>query len=187
MWRVVEAYRGLSRSRPLSTAFVVTFAKGSASDMIAQTSFDGRRFDFQRNLSFAFFSGAYLGIGQHYIYNVVFTRVLGSGRDLGTATRKVAADAFVHVPFVYLMLYYPFEHFATGQGSPFQGLLKYKEEAPRVLTTYWMTWPPAHLISFTVLPTELRISFIAGLSFLWLIYLSYASHDRPPPKRDEAS
>tara|TARA_B110001452_G_scaffold221142_1_gene193593 strand:- start:11 stop:142 length:132 start_codon:yes stop_codon:yes gene_type:complete len=33
-----------------------------------------------------------------------------------------------------------------------------------------------HLTSFTVMPQELRISFVAGVSFVWLVYLSYASH-----------
>ena len=33
-----------------------------------------------------------------------------------------------------------------------------------------------HFISFTVMPQELRIGFVATTSFVWLIYLSYASH-----------
>ena len=47
-------------------------------------------------------------------------------------------------------------------------------------------WPPVHLISFTVMPKELRISFVACVSFVWLIYLSYASHKESDIERAEA-
>lgn len=61
-------YRAVARANPLTVSFVTTFVKGSASDAIAQTSFrsdheGGYDFDLQRNVAFAFFSGAYLGIG----------------------------------------------------------------------------------------------------------------------------
>ena len=36
--------------------------------------------------------------------------------------------------------------------------------------------PQVHLVSFTLMPIELRISFVASVSFVWLVYLSYASH-----------
>ena len=45
-----------------------------------------------------------------------------------------------------------------------------------VWQTYWSMWPPVHLLSFTVIPQELRISFVACVSFVWLVYLSNASH-----------
>merc|ERR1719433_247389 len=70
--------------------------------------------DWRRNAAFATFSGAYLGIGQHYVYNVAFTRLFGAGNDLKTASIKVFADATVHVPMIYLPLYYTFECTALG-------------------------------------------------------------------------
>lgn len=175
------AYRRLARGAPLSTAFAVTFCKGSAADAVAQLNEES--FDWRRNASFALFSGAYLGVGQHYVYNVAFPLLLGAGRDLMTGCKKVLVDALVHVPLVYLPLYYPFETVATGKGTPADGLRKYRDDAPKVLSTYWCTWPPVHLFSFTVLPTELRITFIASVSFLWLIFLSYASHDQDEKKQ----
>ena len=175
----MNAYRSLSRRAPLGTAFVTCFLKGSASDCVIQQT-ETPPFDWRRNCAFAFFSGAYLGIGQHFVYNVVFLRIFGSGRDFFTATKKVVADSFIHVPCLYLPLYYPFETVATGRGSVLDGLQRYVHDAPRVLTTYWCTWPPAHFLSFSVLPQELRIAFIASLSFVWLCYLSAVSHHNPP-------
>ena len=60
----------------------------------------GKTFSLARTLSFGFFSGAYLGCGQHFVYNVAFTRLFGSSQSLGTGAKKVAADAIVHVPFI---------------------------------------------------------------------------------------
>eukprot|EP00439_Symbiodinium_sp_Y106_P074806 s169_g14.t1 len=74
-----------------------------------------------RNSAFAFFSGAYLGIGQHFVYNVAFTRLFGPGMELRVGVQKVLADLFVHVPFMYLPLYYMFEDTALGIGNPEAG------------------------------------------------------------------
>ena len=200
-------YRKLSTRAPLGVAFATCFVKGSASDAVSQQVVEQRpALDVQRNTAFAFFSGAYLGCGQHFVYNVAFTRVFGSGRSAGVALCKVLTDAIVHVPCVYLPLYYAFETPALGKGSPYDGLVRYREDAYDVLTTYWSTWPAVHFVSFTMLPPEvrprrltaapplaseryrsarlpivhcqLRIAFVASASFLWLIYLSFASHKR---------
>lgn len=175
--RPLTAYRAASVSAPLTTAFATCFVKGSASDAIAQTQVERHeRFDWRRNVAFALFSGGYLGIGQHYVYNVAFTRLLGRGTDLATGLKKVVADSAVHVPMIYLPLYYPYKAMVLGDGSALDGLQRYRHDAYDVLTTYWSAWPAVHLCSFTVMPQELRISFVAGVSFVWLVYLSYASH-----------
>jgi hypothetical protein len=33
-----------------------------------------------------------------------------------------------------------------------------------------------HVVSFTLIPQELRIGFVATVSFVWLIILSFKSH-----------
>ena len=61
-------------------------------------------------------------------------------------------------------------------GTALDGLKRYRHDAYDVLTTYWCAWPAVHFTSFTIVPTELRVGFVACVSFCWLIYLSYASH-----------
>ena len=176
---MLQAYRRASRGAPAATAFATCVAKGSASDAIAQLQVERvDRIDWARNAAFAFFSGAYLGVGQHYVYNVAFTRLFGSQTNVATALRKVAADSFGHVPLLYLPLYYSFKAVALNEegGSVAGGLRRYRADAYDVLTTYWSAWPAVHLCSFTVMPTELRVGFVASVSFVWLVYLSYASH-----------
>ena len=113
----LRGYARASLRAPLAVAFGTCFLKGSASDAVAQKVVEEREtLDLRRNLAFATFSGAYLGIGQHLIYNVAFTRILGSGTDLLTGLKKVAADSIIHVPLIYLPLYYPFETYLTPNG-----------------------------------------------------------------------
>ena len=181
----LRGYRSASRAAPLTLAFATCWIKGSASDAVSQKVIEQREtLDLRRNLTFATFSGAYLGIGQHMVYNVAFTRLLGSGTDLLTGFKKVVADSAVHVPLIYLPLYYPFETVALGKGTVVDGLRRYRADAYDVLTTYWSTWPVVHLISFTAMPPELRISFVACVSFVWLVYLSWASHREIKPWDD---
>ena len=76
----LRAYRNASVSAPLTTSFATCLVKGSASDALAQYAIERReRLDLRRNAAFAIFSGAYLGIGQHLIYNVAFKRIFGPG------------------------------------------------------------------------------------------------------------
>ena len=134
--RPLLAYRTISRSAPLGTAFVTCFLKGSASDAVSQKVVEQReQMNWRRNVAFATFSGWYLGIGQHYVYNVLFTRVFGAGTDLATAMKKVVADSLVHVPCLYLPLYYPFEFVALGKGTAMDGLRRYRADSYDVLTT----------------------------------------------------
>lgn len=174
---MLHSFRSFARTAPLKSAFATCFVKGSASDLVAQTQVEKAiEFDWRRNLSFAFFSGAYLGIGQHYIYNIAFTRLFGAGHDFRTALKKVVADSLVHVPMIYLPLYYPFKAAVLGEGSALNGLRRYRADAYDVVTTYWTMWPMFHLFNFTLMPSELRISSIACVSFVWLVFLSYRSH-----------
>jgi len=120
------------------------------------------------------------------VYNVWFTRWFGPSQDFFTASKKVVADSTIHVPLMYLPLYYPFKAIVLGEGSATDGLRRYGEDAREVLTTYWSMWPPVHLVSFTVIPQELRIGFVACVSFVWLVYLSHASHASHPPSHTNA-
>merc|ERR1712232_1065349 len=131
--------------------------------------------DWRRNVSFATFSGAYLGCGQHYIYNVLFTRWFGVAKDMPTAVKKVLADGLWHVPCLYLPLYYAFEDTLLSTG-PIDGLKRYSEEWLDCMKPYWSMWTFFHLANFRFTPPELRIGLIACVSFVWLVVLSYVSH-----------
>eukprot|EP00442_Polarella_glacialis_P028583 CAMPEP_0115083744 /NCGR_PEP_ID=MMETSP0227-20121206/20776_1 /TAXON_ID=89957 /ORGANISM="Polarella glacialis, Strain CCMP 1383" /LENGTH=223 /DNA_ID=CAMNT_0002472277 /DNA_START=42 /DNA_END=713 /DNA_ORIENTATION=+ len=174
---LLQGYQRASAARPLGVAFITCGVKGAASDAVAQKVVERKEeFNFHRNCSFAFFSAAYLGVGQHMVYNVAFTRIFGAGTELRVAVPKVIADATVHVPLLYLPLYYMFADTALGIGSPESGLQRYQTEFWATCGAYWKVFPVFHLVNFTMTPPELRIGFVACVSFVWLIILSVMSH-----------
>mmetsp|Transcript_73460 Transcript_73460/g.116345 ORF Transcript_73460/g.116345 Transcript_73460/m.116345 type:complete len:122 (-) Transcript_73460:220-585(-) len=86
-------------------------------------------------------------------------------------------DGIWHVPMVYLPLYYAFEDTVLRNG-PISGLKRYSEEWLDCMKPYWSMWTFFHLGNFMFTPPELRIGLIAGFSFMWLIVLSYISHQK---------
>lgn len=44
-----------------------------------------------------------------------------------------------------------------------------------LLTKYFLLWGPVQCITFSIVPEHLRVSFIAVVSFFWLIILSSVS------------
>ena len=182
--RALQTYRRLACKYPLRTSFGVCFVKGVVSDAFAQKCIERGNFNPRRNLAFATFSGAYLGCGQHYVYNVAFTRMFGTSTTFLTGLQKTAADLFGHTPFMYLPLYYAFEDTALG-GSVTNGLTRLYGRDPetglptellKVVSQYACIFPLVHLINFTITPIEMRIGVVACTSVVWLVVLSTISH-----------
>ena len=177
---IVARYRSISVKWPLSVAFVTCLAKGSASDAVAQVYLEGakpRDIDWGRNARFSLFSAAYLGCGQHFIYNILYTRIFSKARDAVTVFKKVCVDNLIHVPIFYLPLYYASKALMLG-GHAMAGLAQYRDEARECLINYWKIWTPVQIVNFWLMPTELRVAFMACASFFWLIVLSFISHKK---------
>jgi len=172
----ITQYSRASKAFPMSVAFATCWVKGSASDLVTQKVIEQKSsVDWKRNAAFATFSGIWLGCGQHYIYNILFTRWFGSALDLKTAAKKVLADGLWHVPMLYLPFYYAFEDTLLRSG-PIAGLRRYSQEWLSCMKPYWSMWTFFHLANFRFTPPELRIGVIACMSFVWLVVLSYVSH-----------
>ena len=196
---IITRYSIYSFRFPRGMAFATCFAKGALADITSQNYLDhhnedasnsNTQIDIKRVGAFALFSGAYLGVGQHYVYNVAFRKMFGEKATQSVWVQKVIADSFVHVPMIYLPLYFIFENtmlqplitpdinsvitwLKTGTSK---GIEHYQMEAWNTLTTYWKMWPVFHYFNFRFTPKELRIGSIASFSYLWLVALSFISH-----------
>lgn len=131
---------------------------------------------FKRNLALLCYGGCYQGCGQDIIYNKLFTALFGAGTHLRTATIKVVFDMLMVQPFLCLPIAYVIKAPIFGY-SVSESLRKYLRDVRhgRLLQTCWLVWTPAQMLCFTVIPTHLRISFIACISFFWLILFSTIS------------
>jgi len=97
------------------------------------------------------------------------------GQRLAAVTKKTAADAAVVFPFLYMPTFYMFdEGFRMGTlcGLP----ARWHTEILPTMKEYVKIWPPAMFFIFAMVPADLCVSAIAGVSFLWLVILSIISH-----------
>lgn len=173
--RPVAYYRKCSKAWPLSVAFMTCYAKGTFTDLIAQKVVERKEeVNIKRNVAFALWSGCYLGCVQHTVYNVVMTRLFGSSTTFYNAMRKTIAECAVHGPFFYLPFYYFSQDFLT-MGS-LEGHIRYYDEFWGIYKPYFITWSWFMVLMFTVIPLELRIAAMAGVSCCWSVVLSTISN-----------
>lgn len=181
-WR---RYDRAAETAPWVTGFVTCFVKGSAADIIAQKAQarlpggDGAssELSWRRNVGFALFSGGYTGIVQRAVYNIAYPALFGVGTALRVAAKKSLFDATVHVPLLYMPVGYYVSNFFTEGGEPREAVRRYWQPMTFIDANARAIaiWVPAHLFTFSVCPTHLRIPWTAAVSFSWLIVMSSLS------------
>jgi hypothetical protein len=159
-----------------ATATMTTTATATAIATTATATVTATPIDLQRNLSFILYGSIYQGAAQEFIYNHLYPVWFGSGNTISIALTKVCFDLLVQtttitLPIAYLtkaLIYqYSFEEALRRYGDDISnhGLLK----------KYFLLWGPVNILTFTVVPEHLRLTWIALVSFFWLIILSSIS------------
>lgn len=134
-----------------------------------------QQIDAKRNLSFIMYGGLYQGIAQFIIYNQIFPLMFGDGTDIVTVLSKVAFDNMFISPLVCLPVAY------LAKSIVFQFSLEEAKERyihdvkDGLIFKYWSFWVPAQSLTFSVIPTHLRIVWVAAVSFFWLVVFSSIS------------
>lgn len=169
-------YRFLNQTRPFAMAFGLCFTKGVIADLVAQKCVERcEKVDGRRLLAVALFSGCFTGCAYHFIFNVTFPRIFGLSKSLATVSMKALADASLIFPFLYMPIFYSFDEFFR-HGTISSVPSRWFNDVSSCLQEYAKIWPATMLCVFSVVPPDLRVSFIAGVSFMWLILLSVLSH-----------
>jgi protein Mpv17 len=133
----------------------------------------GQRFNYLRNLSFLLYGGIYCGMAQEFIYNHIFPALFGNGKTMGRIFIKVMADLLfvgplLTLPICYLVKTIVFRKtLADGMGNYLSDI---KENG--LLKKFWSVWFPVQCLTFSVIPDHLKIAFMAGVSFFWMIIFS---------------
>lgn len=190
------------QTAPYAAAFITCGIKASAADFVAQKKFpvlskkdknkenenkdanevsttktlNRNPFNFQRNSAFIVYGAMYQGCAQEYIFNHIFPVLFGTGTSLLTVLSKVVFDMMVLTPFLCLPLAYLVKA-VIFKYSLKEGLQRYKYDifSHGLLKKYWSLWFPVQCLTFSVVPEHWRITWIACVSFFWLIILSSIS------------
>ena len=177
-------------SYPFISAVTTCSVKGCLADFIAQkrNSADGDNdetkptkepFSFRRNAAYILYGGGILGVFCDIMYNYAYPFLFGGLDGIVQLIAIVTFDNFVTAPLLWLPPVYFVR--AILYGDPLKsGFRKYIDDIKLrgLLTKYWTIWWPAQIVNFSLVPAHLRIAFMAGVSFFWLIILSCVSNSK---------
>lgn len=194
---VLTVIDSFAKNSPYTAAGLVCGFKAGCADLIAQTherkNSKGKNqssnttalkgifkkasaqahMDWKRAFALIVYGSIYQGIAQEYIYNHVYPKWFGVGTDVKTVVLKVAFDLLIQTRFVTLPMAY-FTKAALYRYSPKVAMEKYKHDCKHngLIRKYYLLWGPVQCCTFSIIPQHYRVSFIAFVSFFWLIILS---------------
>ena len=167
--------------QPLATAMTAGGAKCVGCDMAVQMA-DGRdRLDRQRVGAFAAFGTLYAGGAQFFFFNKLVPWVLphlkhGWRRAPGSVFLAASFDVFVHMPFLYLPVFYTMREVAYHPGSPdvvlTDAFAHYRTGIRSDFATSLAIFGPVQLVNFGVSPAHLRVPILLTVGLLWTTILS---------------
>lgn len=174
----LSAIDSFYQSAPYAAAALTCGAKASAADFVAQKR-QMSKFEIARNVAFLIYGALYQGMGQEFIYNHCYADWFGDSNSPIVVLKKVCFDLFVQTTFVTLPMAY-LTKAVIFHHSFAEGLRRYKDDVVNkgLLMKYFKIWGPVQCLTFGVIPEHLRISFIAAVSFFWLIIFSTVSSGR---------
>lgn len=166
-------------SSPYIAAALTCGTKASAADYVAQrrqATGNTSKLDAARNVAFLLYGALYQGMAQEFIYNHLYPAWFGTESSVVVVLKKVFFDLLIQTTLVTLPVAY-LTKAAIFRDSAKQGLTRYWQDITTngLLTKYFLLWGPVQCITFSIIPEHLRVSFIAVVSFFWLIILSTVS------------
>lgn len=115
-------------------------------------------------------------VGLSYWYNWLDRAIVGTAAR--TLALKVVLDQIVTMP-PYIYIFYVGMSLMEGQKDIF------KEAKEKFWQTFWTSaafWMPVQYINFFVVPTSMRVVFIAVTSFLWVNVLCVLKRQENQPQ-----
>jgi len=128
--------------------------------------------DLRRTLCFLIYGGFYQGCANEFIYNNIYP-YLGSGNDLKTVAKKVGLDMGFVSPFICIPMAYLVKGLLLGN-TALESIANYWDDVRNKGVVYknWMIFIPVQCLTFSVIPEHFRVTFVACVSFFWMIILS---------------
>ena len=171
---LLGAYEAALEVAPLATQCATSCVVFGASDAMAQRC-GVRDLDLARCGRFALFGAAV----QAPLFSAYFASqdaaVEGLGIDGVQATLlKLGFDQLVWTPFGWLPLFFGGMALLEGRGAS-DALVEAQSKGWGFTDTCvknWALWVPANLLTYSVVPPQMRILWVNSVSLLWTAYLS---------------
>jgi len=184
---ILKRVDGFWRSSPYAAGGIVCGIKACAADLIVQKNTKmtnglgtaptkSTTVDLRRNLAFIFYGSMYQGVCQEYIYNHLYPLWFGRGSNWEVVLIKVAFDCLVQTTLVTLPVAY-LAKAVIYRYSFREAMQRYVADIRKqgLLKKYFSLWAPVNCLTFSVVPEHYRVTWIACVSFFWLMVLSAIS------------
>lgn len=119
-------------------------------------------------------------MAQEFVYNHLYPKWFGYGTSPVVVLTKVLFDLLIQTTLVTLPIAY-LTKAVIYRYSFREAMRRYVDDIVRhgLLTKYFFLWGPVQCLTFSIVPEHLRVTFIALVSFFWLIVLSTIASRTP--------
>ena len=181
----LRAINGWATRNGLAAAMLAAGGKNCTCDLVVQNATEPR-IDWRRNALFTGFGLAWIGAGQYFLFNRLFPYWLPglvAARTLPAAAGAAFLDAGVHMPFLYLPVFYTLREFAlkpelTLGGSVRAGMRFYREHVWTDAPLQFCIIYPTQLLNFKLNPPHLRVPTAVLAGAVWVSCLSFLRGNR---------
>jgi hypothetical protein len=188
----LAALDALFQASPYTAAAITCGVKASGADLVAQkrqyrkrdqtTIDDGepKKTDVKRNFAFMLYGAIYQGMTQEFIYNHLYPVYFGTGTSVGVVLTKVCFDLLIQTTLLTLPIAYLTKALLYNYSAK-EALRRYRDDIMNhgLLKKYFLLWGPVQCFTFSIVPEHYRVTFVACVSFFWIIILSSITSKLP--------
>jgi hypothetical protein len=179
----VKSLKAFVEAQPLLAAALVGLLKNMIADEIVQHFVERSNvFDTCRWLTFCLFGFFYVGMFQFMLFNCLLPKALSTLLDLNGHWRDtmgaVIFDQFVHIPFIYLPIFYAIRDCPLCSGHldlavAAQGVFDaWRRDVQVDCLAQWSFFIPLQVINFRYVSPYWRIPVLVCAGFFWVLWLS---------------
>mmetsp|Transcript_22618 Transcript_22618/g.72791 ORF Transcript_22618/g.72791 Transcript_22618/m.72791 type:complete len:185 (-) Transcript_22618:148-702(-) len=176
---LLQGVNGRLRASPVLLACGSAGVKNGVCDVVVQVGVEGKaELDWRRTLTFLMFGVSWVGGGQYVLFTKVYPRLFPGLPGAWSVVGVTFVDNFLHIPLLYLPLFYATREFATTSKLDLStAARKWRRNLTEDVTLQAGIFVPAQAFNFFVNPPHLRVPFIVGVGVLWIGVLSYVRGD----------
>lgn len=169
-----ERYSRNVIERPLITKSIISGFVYSIGDLLAQQceSVSLPDLDVKRILRSGIVGLAFQAPIYHYYYEITES-ILPTDGGFVNAVAKIVLDQTITIA-TWNALYYLILGAMTKK--PFdESIDLIKKSAWPLMVNGWKLWPAAHILTYTVIPTEHRLLYVDVIEIIWVVILSFTA------------
>jgi protein Mpv17 len=187
--RFVDWYARSNRNWPVITKAVTSSLLLAGGDLACQVSEQTNAgtevsiqpfmVDYNRMLRMGSWGLLFNGPTGHLWYNVI-ERLVPKATSARSVAVKVFLDQALYTPPLTLA-FFSYQCYFSGERDSVAGVLE--ESLPKMWPTLkvnWVYWSVVHIATFTIIPLEYRVLFVAVKNFFWSAFLSVMA--KPVPR-----